>query len=193
MIGIRLVPVAVLLSVLAVGATVAAPIGIAVDEPGTVEPGEGTTITYELTNVGNESTSALGLELTTVPDEATVESISTANGTVAPDQNAVFWVAPVEPGETVAVTAELVAGQNISVGAYSIEASISSSSFSATEETEFTVESSGERPEEGSETSGGTALSQMQLVGLIVLVGLVLYFVVWRRSNDEDQRGPPRR
>lgn len=131
---------AVLFVAVLAGTAVAVPISVGVDAPDTVSPGESVTMTYEITNEGEESTAALGIEMHSVPTDATVESIETDTGTVAENQHAVFWIDPVDPGETVTVTYTLTFDASAAAGPQTVEAQISSDTTSIDEDVVITVE-----------------------------------------------------
>lgn len=139
--GGRLALVVCLLLASAVGlSAAAATIEVGVDAPDRAEPGDTVEVTYELTNEGDESTDALGLNLTAVPDGVAVESIESADGSVAERRNAVFWIDPVDPGETVRATFVISAGDDAAAGDRLLSTEISTSVESIVEETTIAIE-----------------------------------------------------
>lgn len=123
--------------VAAVGTAAAVPIVVAVDAPGTATAGEEVEITYELTNDGDEETSALGLNVT-VPDGLEVREIRT-DGAAADNRNSVFWIDPVEPDGTVTATFVLAVADDAG-GEAVLEAEVASSTATEHEKTSIVLE-----------------------------------------------------
>lgn len=119
---------------------IAAPIAVATDSPERVGPGESFELVYELTNDGDEATGALGLNVTELPSVLEVTEIRSDQGTPAEERNAIFWIDPVDPGETVGVTFEFVIAGDAPAGELEITAEIASDDYSTTEETIVVVE-----------------------------------------------------
>lgn len=130
----------VLLSVVAAGIVAAAPVSVSVAAPDTAAPGGEFDVTYEVVNEGDEPTDALGLNVTALPANLTVTAIETADGSTAPNRNAVFWVEPVEPGDSVAATFVVAVDDGASLGNRTIEAEITSSDDSHRVSTVVAVE-----------------------------------------------------
>lgn len=123
-------------------------------------PGDEFELTYEITNEGDEPTSALGLNVTAVPNGLDVESVRTAEGSTAEDRNAVFWVSPVDHGESVTATF-VVAVDDDATGEYAVDSEVASSTTSVHRSTTVTVEAgasgTGDGSTEGGDGAGGNA------------------------------------
>jgi hypothetical protein len=81
-----------------------------------VAPGESFTVDYSVSNEGNASTTAGSLEITELPDGATVTGNTGETGSFAPSRNTVFFVSPIEPGEAVQVELRFAVAENASTG-----------------------------------------------------------------------------
>lgn len=103
-----------------------------------VTVGETTTVTYTVTNEGDEATDALGFRLTDVPSGLTATAFET-DGSVAEEQGAVFWVEPVDPGESVRVTVTFEAAADATAGEYAVTAEAASNETAATVEHAISV------------------------------------------------------
>lgn len=104
-----------------------------------VTAGETTTVTYTVTNEGDEATDALGFRLTDVPSDLTATAFET-DGSVADEQQAVFWVEPVDPGESVTVTVTFEAAADATAGEYAVTAEAASNETTTSVEHAVTVE-----------------------------------------------------
>lgn len=105
---------AVLLVVTVLVAPVAAgsdDVSLTVNAPGTVERSETVDVTFTIRNEASEPTDALGFKLSAVPEGFEPVSYDTG-GSVAEKKRAVFWTAPVEPGDSVTVTVSFRVGDD---------------------------------------------------------------------------------
>lgn len=147
--------VALVVAVAAVGVVAAVPIAVAVDAPGTATPGGEVEVTYELTNDGDEPTSALGLNVT-VPEAFETTEIRTDEGSPAERRDAVFWIDPVDPGETVSATF-VVAIDDDAGGEYALEATVSSSTTTELAATTIDVDEDGGTDETTGDDTGDSS------------------------------------
>jgi hypothetical protein len=110
---------------------------LSVDAPSVVSTGDTFDVEYTVSNTGDATSTAGGLNLT-LPDELSVESVSGA-GTNEPDR---FFVDAIAPGESVSVTYSLTADAdaqpgNVSIG---VNATLSDSATSSSAEQSTAIE-----------------------------------------------------